>query len=196
MIKLITAAVVVAFFVLSVIAYLAQAGRTYDIDTARTAPEFTHREPRDWINSPPLTLASLRGRVVLLDFWTFSCWNCYLSFPWLKSVEKRFAKQGLAVIGVHNPEFEHEKIRANVVQKVKEFDLGHPVMIDNDYSYWKAMGNHYWPAFYLIDKQGRIRYAEYGQADIGDPRATEMQARIASLLSESPSRTTDSASRH
>ena len=194
--KLITAAVVVAFSALSAIAYLAQAGKAYDIDTAQTAPEFTHREPQDWINSPPLTLTSLRGRVVLLDFWTFSCWNCYLSFPWLKSVEKRFAKQGLVVIGVHTPEFEHEKIRANVVQKVKEFDLRHPVMIDNDYSYWKAMGNRYWPAFYLIDKQGRIRYAEYGQADIGAPRAKEMQARIASLLSESPSHTTDSASRH
>lgn len=163
---------------------LTGAVKAYDIDQAPPAPEFTHQDPEDWINSTPLNLKQLRGRVVLLDFWTFDCWNCYRSFPWLKSVEEQFAQRELTVIGVHTPEFDHERIRANVLRKVKEFALDHPVMIDNDYSYWRAMGNRYWPAFYLLDKQGRIRSVYFGETHIGDRRATAIEKRIGELLAE------------
>ena len=118
------------------------------------APAFTHKAGSDWLNSRPLAWNDLKGKVVLVDFWTFDCWNCYRSFPWMKSVEEKFAARGLQVLGVHTPELPQEYLRDNVVKKVAEFGLKHPVMIDNDYSYWNAFGNRYWPAFYLVDQQG------------------------------------------
>lgn len=151
---------------------------------AQPAPAFTHPDARDWINSAPLNWSALRGQVVLLDFWTFACWNCYRSFPWLHTVEDRFGAKGLRVIGVHTPEFAHERIRGNVESKVKEFDLTHPVMLDNDHSYWKAMGNRYWPAFYLIDKQGRVREVFVGETHARDKNARAMEAAIEKLLAE------------
>jgi thiol-disulfide isomerase/thioredoxin len=152
--------------------------------TAEPAPEFTHSQQDEWINSAPLTLESLRGQVVLLDFWTFDCWNCYRSFPWLTALEKRLAKQGLRVIGVHTPEFKHERVRANIEAKVKEFGLQHPTMMDNDFSYWRAMNNRYWPAFYLIDKQSRLRAQYAGETHAGDQQAQRIEADIRSLLAE------------
>ena len=152
--------------------------------TDRKAPEFTHESADEWINSQPLRLADLRGKVVLIDFWTFDCWNCYRSFPWLKEIEATYADQGLEVIGVHTPEFDHEKIRSNIVEKVKEFDLHHPVMIDNDFSYWRAMGNRYWPSFYLIDKRGVIRAVFLGETHSGSARAKKVEAAVERLLKE------------
>jgi alkyl hydroperoxide reductase subunit AhpC len=151
---------------------------------AEAAPEFTHRSATEWINSDPLTLAELRGKVVLIDFWTFDCWNCYRSFPWLRTVEERFGESGLQVIGVHTPEFAHEKIRANIERKVKEFKLTHPIMIDNDFSYWKAMNNSVWPAFFILDKQGRVRKVVVGETHVGDSRARAVEAEIEKLLAE------------
>ena len=148
------------------------------------APEFTHREAADWINSAPLRLADLGGHVLLIDIWTFECWNCYRSFPWLKSVEERFAPEGLRVIGVHSPEFDRERDRAAVAEKVREFDLHHPVMIDNDFSYWKALGNRFWPTYYLIDKRGQIRHRFVGETHEGDRRAHEIEGAIERLLAE------------
>ena len=150
----------------------------------KAAPEFTHRAAVDWINSKPLRLADLRGRVVLIDIWTFECWNCYRSFPWLKSVEDRFGPEGLTVIGVHSPEFDREREREAVVEKVREFDLPHPVMIDNDFSYWKALGNRFWPTYYLLDKQGRIRHRFIGETHQGDRQAREIEQAIERLLAE------------
>lgn len=147
------------------------------------APEFTHASASEWINSRPLTLADLRGRVVLVDFWTFDCWNCYRSFPWLHDLEARLATQHFTVLGVHSPEFEHERDRKRVEAKVREFELRHPVMIDNDFSYWRALGNRYWPAFYVIDKQGRIRGSFAGETHAGD-RARAVEALIRQLLAE------------
>ncbi len=157
-----------------------------DIAHVSVAPEFTHHDPNDWINSQPLQLQELRGKVVLLDLWTFDCWNCYRSFPWLKSVEQRFGDSGFTVIGVHTPEFDHERVRANVVRKTREFALEHPVMMDNDYSYWKALHNRYWPTFYLIDKQGRLRARYVGETHRGERRAIDIEAKIAQLLAEPP----------
>jgi thiol-disulfide isomerase/thioredoxin len=149
------------------------------------APEFTHRSANEWINSTPLSLSDLRGKVVLVDFWTFDCWNCYRSFPWLKDMEARLGEKGLQVIGVHSPEFEREKVKANIVAKVKEFGLKHPVMIDTDFSYWHAMGNHYWPAYYLIDKHGSLRAVFVGETHKGDARAEAIESTIKALLAES-----------
>jgi thiol-disulfide isomerase/thioredoxin len=151
---------------------------------APQAPAFTHRAADDWINSPALTWSDLRGQVVLLDFWTFACWNCYRSFPWLHGVEERFGPRGLRVIGVHTPEFAYERIRFNVERKVREFKLNHPVMLDNDHSYWNAMDNRYWPAFYLVDRQGRVRAAFYGETHAGDANARRIESAIENLLTE------------
>ncbi len=149
-----------------------------------SAPEFSRTDAQSWINSEPLRIADLRGKVLLIDFWTFDCWNCYRSFPWLKAMEQRLETRGLQVIGIHSPEFEHERVRENVVQKVKEFGLHHPVMLDNDFAYWKAMGNRYWPAFYLIDKQGQVRKVFVGETHEGDARARQIETLIEALLAE------------
>lgn len=148
------------------------------------APAFTHVAESDWINSTPLRLTDLKGKVLLIDFWTFDCWNCYRSFPWLQSMEAKLAADGFQVIGVHTPEFDHEKLRRNIVAKVEQFGLRHPVMIDNDYSYWKAMGNRYWPAYYLIDKAGRVRAVFYGETHTGDRQAVRVEKLVRKLLEE------------
>ena len=151
---------------------------------AARAPEFTHTAAADWINSAPLKLADFSGRVLLIDVWAFECWNCYHSFPWVKSLETKFGGHDFAVLGVHSPEFPNERVRANVIAKVKEFGLQHPVMLDNDFSYWQALDNQYWPAFYVIDKRGRLRGAFVGETHVDDPRAHKIEALIATLIAE------------
>jgi len=149
-----------------------------------TAPEFTHSGEQDWINSPPLTLESLEGQVVLIDFWTYGCWNCRRSLPVIKALKSRFGDQGLRVVGVHTPEFKHERSRARLKARVDELGIEHPVMVDNDFSYWDAMSNRYWPTFYLIDKSGRVRERMVGEIRPGDDRAENLEAKIRLLLSE------------
>ena len=149
------------------------------------APEFTHNGKYDWINSEPLSVKDLEGQVILVDFWTFGCWNCYRSFPWMNAMENRLDKEDFHVIGVHTPEFENEKIRENIIAKVKEFELHHPIMIDNDSSYWRAMNNRYWPAYYILDKQGKVRAAFFGETHEGDRRAKQIEKTIKTLLAES-----------
>jgi thiol-disulfide isomerase/thioredoxin len=156
------------------------------VPVAAPGPEFTHQAAEDWINSPPLSMTELRGQVVLIDFWTFDCWNCYRSFPWLNEVNGKFTGQGLRIVSVHSPEFRRERELERVAAKVREFKLEHPVMIDNDFSYWKALGNQYWPAFYLIDKRGQLRYRFAGETHGGDRRALEVERRIGELIVESP----------
>lgn len=156
-----------------------------EYQTPWVAPEFPLAKDAAWINSEPISLAQLQGKVVLIDFWTFGCWNCYRSFPWLNDLEERLTGRDFVVIGVHTPEFEHEKDRARVVEKVKEFGLTHPVVMDNDFQYWKAMGNRYWPAFYLIDKAGRVRAMYIGEIHTGDRNARAIEEQIERLLSES-----------
>lgn len=148
------------------------------------AAEFPHKQPEHWINSEPLKVDDLKGKVVLLDFWTFDCWNCYRSFPWMNDLEKRYKDKGLQVIGVHTPEFSHEKVRSNIEEKVVEFELHHPVMIDNDFSYWRAMYNKYWPAFYIIDKKSNVRAVFFGETHEGDEQAVRIENTIIKLLKE------------
>ena len=133
----------------------------------------------EWLNSPPLTAESLRGRVVLVDFWTYSCINCLRSVPYVQAWAAKYKDRGLVVIGVHAPEFAFEKDLANVRNAVAKLGITYPVAIDNDYAIWRAFQNQYWPAHYLIDAKGRIRAHHFGE---GDYDGTERQ--IQALLAE------------
>ncbi len=150
----------------------------------RPLPEFTNDRPGEWFNSAPLEVADLRGKVVLVDVWTYDCWNCYRSFPWLTALEKRLADRNFAVVGIHSPEFDRERDPANVKAKIAEFGLHHPVMMDNDFAYWRALRNRYWPAFYLVDKRGVIRERFVGETHDGDARAQRIEEQIHALLAE------------
>lgn len=150
------------------------------------APAFTHADAKDWLNSEPLTWSDLRGKVVLVDVWTFACWNCYRSIPWMNTLYDKFPDK-FEILGVHTPELPQEYKRDNVIAKVKEFKVRGPVMIDNDYSYWKALNNRYWPAFYVVDAKGRIRGKFIGETHAGDNNARRMEALIDSLLKEARS---------
>ena len=150
----------------------------------RAAPAFTHRDEASWINSPPLAIDALRGQVLLLDFWTFDCWSCYRSFAWLTSLQEKYRGQGFRVIGIHTPEFAHERRADRVRDKIRRWGLDHPVMIDNDFSYWNAVGAASWPSFYLVGKKGLIRAGYMGETRIGDDKARQMEKMIDMLLSE------------
>src|SRR6202522_1846849 len=116
-----------------------------------------------WINSPPLTPASLRGKVVLVDFWTYSCINCLRTLPYIKAWNEQYKNSGLVIIGVHTPEFPFEKDAGNVRKAVKDLGITYPVAMDNDYRIWRAFNNEYWPADYFIDARGRIRFHHFGE---------------------------------
>ena len=116
-----------------------------------------------WLNSPPLTAEGLKGKVVLVDFWTYSCINCLRTLPYVKAWAERYREQGLVVIGVHTPEFAFEKRLDNVRKAVADFGLGYPIAVDNDYAIWRAFKNRYWPAHYFIDAEGRIRHHHFGE---------------------------------
>lgn len=117
----------------------------------------------DWINSDPLTLESLRGRVVLLDFWTYSCINCQRTLPYLTRWDEQYRDRGLTVIGVHSPEFAFEKVVANVQDNAARLGVEYPVAIDNEFRTWRRWDQRYWPAHYLIDQQGEVRQVHYGE---------------------------------
>jgi cytochrome c biogenesis protein CcdA/thiol-disulfide isomerase/thioredoxin len=121
-----------------------------------------------WLNSPPLTPASLRGKVVLVDFWTYSCINCLRSLPYIKSWYARYHDAGLVVIGVHAPEFAFEKDLGNVTRAVHDLGITYPVALDNNLVIWQAFNNQYWPAHYFIDAQGRIRGHHFGEGDYAE----------------------------
>lgn len=154
------------------------------IEPPLLAPEFTQQDSAFWLNSKPRQLKKLRGKVILLDFWTFDCWNCYRSFPWLHQLEQRLADSEFKVIGIHTPEFANEKVRANLAAKIEEFKVTHPVMMDNDFLYWQAMGNRYWPTFYILDKQGRVRSVYIGETHEGSHQALQIEKDIRHLLQE------------
>jgi cytochrome c biogenesis protein CcdA/thiol-disulfide isomerase/thioredoxin len=118
-----------------------------------------------WLNSPPLTAQSLRGKVVLVDFWTYSCINCLRSLPYVKAWAEKYKDQGLVVIGVHAPEFAFERNIDNVKKATHDLGIDYPVAIDNNYAIWRSLNNEYWPAHYFVDAQGRIRYHHFGEGD-------------------------------
>ncbi len=118
-----------------------------------------------WLNSPPLTPEGLKGKVVLIDFWTYSCINCLRSIPFVKAWAEKYKDHGLVVIGVHTPEFAFERKVSNVQAAVSDLKIGYPVAVDSEYAIWRAFGNEYWPAHYFIDAQGRTRYHHFGEGD-------------------------------
>ena len=118
-----------------------------------------------WLNSPPLSNKSLRGKVVLVNFWTYSCINSLRELPYMKAWASKYKDAGLVVIGVHTPEFGFEKDPANVKNAVSELKVAYPVPIDSNHSIWEAFRNEYWPADYLIDAKGRIRYHHFGEGE-------------------------------
>ncbi len=139
-----------------------------------------------WINSDPLTIEELEGKVVLLDFWTYTCINCIRTFPYLKLWHSRYADDGLVILGVHTPEFEFEKDYDNVVQATRDNGIIWPVAQDNDYVTWKNYSNRYWPAKYLIDQDGVVRYTHFGEGGYSE---TEEQIRL--LLAEAGANLSD-----
>ena len=125
----------------------------------------------DFINVDELTLGDLEGKVVLIDFWTYTCINCIRTFPYLKDWHEKYADDGLVIVGVHTPEFEFETILSNVETATREFGLEYPIVLDNDRATWRAYQNQYWPAKYLIDRDGYVRYTHFGE---GEYKETEL----------------------
>ncbi|MHC8331455.1 cytochrome c biogenesis protein DipZ [Pseudomonas sp. LB3P25] len=121
-----------------------------------------------WLNSPPLTAQALKGKVVLVDFWTYSCINCLRTLPYVKAWTEKYRDQGLVVIGVHAPEFAFERDVGNVTKAMKDLGINYPVAIDNDFKVWRAFNNEYWPAHYFADAQGRIRYHHFGEGEYAE----------------------------
>jgi len=142
---------------------------TVPLDDIGPAPEFT--DTQDWFNTPgdkPLTMKGLRGKVVLIDFWTYSCINCIRTLPYLNAWNKRYAKDGLVIVGVHTPEFPFEREASNVEEAIKTDGIEYPVVQDNENGTWNAYGNLYWPAEYFVDAKGQVRYAHFGEGEYGE----------------------------
>lgn len=144
--------------------------------TGNLAPDL--KAGGEWFNTKPLSIKELKGKVVLVDFWTYTCINCIRTLPYLKSWHEKYSDKGLVIVGVHAPEFEFEKDSVNVADAIKDFGIEYPIMQDNDYATWRAYQNRYWPAKYLIDKEGNIRYTHFGEGDYD-----ETEAAIQELLS-------------
>lgn len=156
---------------------LAQRPKTAATADNRMAPPLNG--VTQWLNSPPLTGEMLRGKVVLVDFWTYSCINCLRTLPYLKAWDEKYRSQGLIIIGVHSPEFAFEKDQRNVEQAIRDLGITYPVAMDNQFAVWNSYKNEYWPAHYLIDAQGRIRHQHFGE---GAYQETELM--IQALLKE------------
>jgi len=149
----------------------------YRSSESATAPELAGGS---WINSTPLKLKDLRGRVVLIEFWTFGCYNCRNTLPFVKSWNDRYREKGLTVIGVHSPEFDDEKNIDNLRDEVTSLGITYPVVTDNDYQTWNAYKVEAWPTIFLLDKQGRIRWMH-----VGEGAYDETDRQIQKLLAES-----------
>jgi thiol-disulfide isomerase/thioredoxin len=163
--------------------YIEEAAHIYstqfktDKSEFKKAPDFS--KITGYINTDPVKLGDLNGKVVLVHFWTYTCINCMHTIPYLNKWYENYADKGLVIIGIHTPEFEFEKNTDNVKQAVKDYQIEYPVLQDNNYATWKAYQNKYWPRDYLIDTQGFIRYDH-----IGEGAYDEMEKAIQSLLAE------------
>jgi len=155
----------------------ASRAETVDASAGIKAPELVGGVK--WLNSKPLRLSQLRGKVVLIDFWEYTCVNCIRTLPYLESWHEKYASKGLVVIGVHTPEFAFARLNANVARAAKKFGLKYPLVVDSQYAIWNAYSNRFWPAKYLVDKDGNIRYFHFGE---GAYDSTERQ--IQKLLRE------------
>ncbi len=152
---------------------LSGTGEALAANKGPTAPQFVGLT--DWINTPggkPLTLKGLQGKVVLIDFWTYSCVNCLRTLPHLKAWDARYRKDGLVILGVHTPEFAFEHVPSNVRAAVKNLGVRYPVALDNQYGTWTAYHNEYWPAEYLIDRTGHLRHTHFGEGNYSETEQT------------------------
>lgn len=134
-----------------------------NVSNKSKAPEIRGIEA--WFNSNPLTLNDLQGKVVIIDFWTFGCFNCRNTIPYVRELYEKFNSEGLEIIGIHTPEFDYEKDLQNIEKAIQMHDIKYPVAVDNNYETWNAYSNKYWPAFYFIDKEGYIRRSYFGEGE-------------------------------
>ncbi|MFL6228572.1 MAG: redoxin domain-containing protein [Pyrinomonadaceae bacterium] len=147
-----------------------------DAKDAPPAPAFA---AGTWINSDPLKLETLRGRVVVVDFWTFGCYNCRNTLPSLKRLHDAYASQGLTIVGVHTPELDSERVVANVRREVSSLGLRYPVVTDDDYATWRAYNVEAWPTVFILDRRGRVRYEH-----VGEGHYEEQERAVKTLLAE------------
>ncbi len=147
----------------------------------RKAPPLTSDT---WLNRAPLSPADLRGKVVLVEFWTFGCINCVRTIPAMQELQRALAGRDLVMVGVHTPEFPHEKRLENVRRAVARLGVRYPVAVDNDFRVWDSFGNLYWPSLYLVDRRGVIRHVHVGELHVGSTAWRELRARIEALLQE------------
>lgn len=152
---------------------------SFNVSEPYAAPEFT--ELQNWVNSKPLTLAQLRGKVVLINFWTFGCYNCQNTLPHVRDLYAKYHDQGFEIVGLHAPEFDYEKEAANVAKAVKEDGIEWPVAQDNTFRTWRRYKNGFWPSFFYIDRSGLVRHTH-----IGEGSYEKQDAVVAALLAESP----------
>lgn len=150
---------------------------TFSERTPYDAPEFTALQ--NWVNSAPLTLAGLKGKVVLVNFWTFGCFNCKNTIPHLKDLYAKYHNKGFEIVGIHAPEFDYEKDAANVKKAVADDAILWPVAQDNGFKTWRRYKNGYWPAFYYVDKTGKVRHLHIGEGGYANQDAV-----VAALLAE------------
>jgi thiol-disulfide isomerase/thioredoxin len=172
-INTVAAAAVVAALAFTGLAVVATPETHAEPATLHTAPDFTGINK--WLNSDPLTMQQLRGKVVLVDFWTYTCINCIHTIPHVESWYEKYKDQGLAVVGVHTPEYPFERDTDNVSKAISHFGIRYPVAQDNSYATWNAYDNQYWPAFYLIDRKGDIVYSHFGEGDYAQTEAVIQQ---------------------
>lgn len=156
---------------------------SYAVDTVASerAPELDP-QPAVWINSAPLDWPALAGKVVLINVWTYGCGNCQRSLPWLAAVREKYRARGFEILGVHSPEFPSERSRSAVAAAIERHGIGWPVMLDNELRYWTALENRYWPAFYIVDKHGRIAGRFIGETHAFDGQSGRMERLIETLL--------------
>jgi len=136
----------------------------------------------EWLDGRPLQWKDLKGKVVLLNVWTFACWNSYRSLPWIATLKQKYPD--LQIIGIHSPEFEHEKNRNSLRETMASYKVNYPQVLDDNHEYWNQLNNHYWPAFYVVDKSGRIRGKFAGETHAGDSQAASIEELIADLSKE------------
>ena len=139
--------------------------------------------PAKWLNGESVQWTDLKGKVVLLNVWTFACWNSYRSLPWVVSLQQKFPD--LQILGIHSPEFDYEKDRNKLRSTMRNYGVDYPQLLDDNHGYWDQLDNRYWPAFYVVDKQGRIRGRFAGETHADDRQAREIEKLIAALSQES-----------
>ncbi len=137
----------------------------------------------EWLDGKPLQWQSLKGKVVLMNVWTFGCWNSYRSLPWVVSLQQRFPD--LQIIGIHSPEFDYEKDRKRLRNTMAEYKIHYPQLLDDGYGYWRQLNNRYWPSFYVVDKNGKIRGKFAGETHMNDRQAGQIERLINTLSQES-----------